>query len=70
MEVSSVKELGHSLLSVEMLGKTGVAGPASLRLLNLSIYMYIHIHELSDPEPVAVHLVLLQKLNFSPPPGS
>lgn len=42
--------------------------PTSIRLLNLSIYMYIHIHELLDHALLAMHLALLEKLNLSPPP--
>lgn len=42
--------------------------PTSIRLLNLSIYMYIHIHELLDHALLAMHLVLLEKLNLSPSP--
>lgn len=41
--------------------------PTSTRLLNLSIYMYIHIHELLDHALLAMHLVLLEKPNLSPP---
>lgn len=44
--------------------------PTSIRLLNLSIYMYIHIHELLDHALLAMHLALLEKLNLSPPPGN
>ena len=42
--------------------------PTSIRLLNLSIYMYIHIHELLDHAPLPMHLALLEKTNLRPPP--
>ena len=42
--------------------------PTSIRLLKLSIYMYIHMHELLDHALLAMHLALLEKLNLSPPP--
>lgn len=42
--------------------------PTSIRLLNLSIYMYIHIHEPLDHALLAMHLALLEKVNLSPPP--
>lgn len=59
---------GHELASVEMLGKAGSDRPTSIRLLNLSIYMYIHIHELLDHALLAMHLALLEKRNLGRPP--
>lgn len=44
--------------------------PTSIRLLNLSIYMYIHIHEPLDHALLAMHLVLLEKRNLRPPPAT
>lgn len=40
--------------------------PTSIRLLNLSIYVYIHIHELLDHVLLAMHFALLEKRNLSP----
>lgn len=44
--------------------------PTSIRLLNLSIYMYIHIHEPLDHALLAMHLVLLENRNLRPPPAT
>lgn len=63
-EVGCFADTGKSSPSVEMLGKANVTGqhPSTSCL-----FMYIHIHELLDHAFLAMHLVLLENLNLSPP---
>lgn len=51
--------LGPQLASVETLATAGSDRPTSIRLLNSSIYTYIHMHELLDRALLAMHLALL-----------
>lgn len=66
---TTVVALGPQLASVETLATAGSDRPTSIRLLNSSIYTYIHMHELLDRTLLAMHLALLGG-KWEPQPSS